>query len=68
MNVILSSIVGSIIGFIVASIVRPPYPFFKFTIIHIGIGNTIKLDFILFDTWTWLSLYEEKQLLKCNMI
>jgi hypothetical protein len=50
----LSSIVGSIIGFIVATIVRPPYPFFKFTIIHIGIGNTIKLDFLLFHSLTWL--------------
>jgi len=69
MNVVLSSIVGSIIGFIVASIVRPPYPFFKFTIIHIGIGNAIKLDFLLlFDTLTWLPLYEEKELLKCSMI
>lgn len=68
MNVVLSSIVGSIIGFIVASIVRPPYPFFKFTIIHIGIGNAVKLDFLLFDTLTWLPLYEEKELLKCSMI
>lgn len=63
MNVVLSSIAGSIIGFIVASIVRPPYPFFKFTIIHIGIGNAIKLDFLLFDTWTLLILYEEKELM-----
>ncbi|CAJ2671055.1 unnamed protein product [Trifolium pratense] len=47
MNVVLSSIVGSIIGFIVASIVRPPYPFFKFTIIHIGIGNIGNVPLVL---------------------
>lgn len=47
MNVLLSSIVGSIIGFIVASIVRPPYPFFKFTIIHIGIGNIGNVPLVL---------------------
>ncbi|XP_045796178.1 protein PIN-LIKES 6-like [Trifolium pratense] len=46
-NVVLSSIVGSIIGFIVASIVRPPYPFFKFTIIHIGIGNIGNVPLVL---------------------
>ncbi|KAJ8760400.1 hypothetical protein K2173_015067 [Erythroxylum novogranatense] len=40
MNVLLDSISGSIIGFVVASVVRPPYPFFKFTIIHIGIETT----------------------------
>lgn len=38
MNVVLGSTSGSIIGYIVASIVRPPYPFFKFTIVQIGIG------------------------------
>lgn len=47
MNVVLSSIVGSIIGFIVATIVRPPYPFFKFTIIHIGIGNIGNVPLVL---------------------
>ena len=41
MNVVLGSISGSIIGFIVASLVRPPYPYFKFTIIEIGIGKMI---------------------------
>lgn len=47
MNVVLSSISGSIIGFVVASIVRPPYPFFKFTIIHIGIGNIGNVPLVL---------------------
>ncbi|KAI8007702.1 Protein PIN-LIKES 6 [Camellia lanceoleosa] len=37
-NVVLATISGSLIGLLVASIVRPPYPFFKFTIIQIGIG------------------------------
>ncbi|PKI35266.1 hypothetical protein CRG98_044341 [Punica granatum] len=41
MNIVLATISGSIIGFIVASIVRPPYPFFKFTIVQIGIGEQL---------------------------
>lgn len=41
MNVVLSSIAGSLIGFVVATIVRPPYPFFKFTIVQIGIGTLV---------------------------
>ncbi|KAK4777114.1 hypothetical protein SAY86_005802 [Trapa natans] len=40
MNIVLATISGSVIGFIVASIVHPPYPFFKFTIIQIGIGES----------------------------
>lgn len=44
MNVVLGSISGSLIGFIVASLVRPPYPFFKFTIIQIGIGKPFLLE------------------------
>ncbi|KAE9447507.1 hypothetical protein C3L33_20593, partial [Rhododendron williamsianum] len=40
-NVLLATISGSLIGLAVASIVRPPYPFFKFTIVHIGIGNLL---------------------------
>ncbi|KAB5552271.1 hypothetical protein DKX38_009582 [Salix brachista] len=47
MNVVLGSISGSIIGFIVASIVRPPYPFFKFSIIQIGIGNIGNVPLVL---------------------
>ncbi|KAF5747691.1 putative auxin:hydrogen symporter [Tripterygium wilfordii] len=46
-NVILATVTGSIIGFIVASIVRPPYPFFKFTIIQIGIGNIGNVPLVL---------------------
>ncbi|KAJ6403477.1 hypothetical protein OIU84_015393 [Salix udensis] len=46
-NVVLSSICGSIIGFIVASIVRPPYPFFKFSIVQIGIGNIGNVPLVL---------------------
>ncbi|CAK7343466.1 unnamed protein product [Dovyalis caffra] len=46
-NVVLGSISGSIIGFIVASIVRPPYPFFKFSIIQIGIGNIGNVPLVL---------------------
>ncbi|XP_022860830.1 protein PIN-LIKES 6-like [Olea europaea var. sylvestris] len=46
-NVVLATMSGSIIGLIVASIVRPPYPFFKFTIIHIGIGNIGNVPLVL---------------------
>ncbi|KAF5737316.1 putative auxin:hydrogen symporter [Tripterygium wilfordii] len=46
-NVILATITGSIIGFMVASIVRPPYPFFKFTVIQIGIGNIGNVPLVL---------------------
>ncbi|KAI0527563.1 hypothetical protein KFK09_003167 [Dendrobium nobile] len=46
-NVIISSTCGSLIGFVVASIVRPPYPYFKFTIIHIGIGNIGNVPLVL---------------------
>ncbi|KAG4937056.1 hypothetical protein JHK85_051975 [Glycine max] len=47
MNVVLSSIAGSLIGFVVATIVRPPYPFFKFTIVQIGIGNIGNVPLVL---------------------
>ncbi|XP_057971319.1 protein PIN-LIKES 6 isoform X2 [Malania oleifera] len=46
-NVVLSSTVGSLIGFVIASIVRPPYPFFKFTIVQIGIGNIGNVPLVL---------------------
>lgn len=46
-NVILATISGSIIGLVVASIVRPPYPFFKFTIVQIGIGNIGNVPLVL---------------------
>ncbi|GLT69566.1 hypothetical protein SLA2020_417070 [Shorea laevis] len=46
-NVILGTMSGSLIGFIVASLVRPPYPFFKFTIIQIGVGNIGNVPLVL---------------------
>ncbi|KAL6132902.1 hypothetical protein ACLB2K_065141 [Fragaria x ananassa] len=46
-NVVLGSISGSIIGYIIASIVRPPYPYFKFTIVQIGIGNIGNVPLVL---------------------
>ncbi|KAG9443329.1 hypothetical protein H6P81_014669 [Aristolochia fimbriata] len=46
-NVVLATISGSIIGLIVATIIRPPYPYFKFTIIHIGIGNIGNIPLVL---------------------
>ncbi|KAJ0743357.1 putative membrane transport protein [Helianthus annuus] len=46
-NVVLATISGSIIGLIVALIVRPPYPYFKFTIVHVGIGNIGNVPLVL---------------------
>ncbi|XP_072955137.1 protein PIN-LIKES 6-like [Typha angustifolia] len=46
-NIIMATLSGSLIGFIVATIVRPPYPYFKFTIIHIGIGNIGNIPLVL---------------------
>ncbi|KAF6175662.1 hypothetical protein GIB67_022664 [Kingdonia uniflora] len=46
-NAILATISGSLIGFLVASIIRPPYSFFKFTIVHIGIGNIGNVPLVL---------------------
>ncbi|KAI9107972.1 hypothetical protein K1719_020845 [Acacia pycnantha] len=46
-NVVLGSISGSLIGLAVALIVRPPYPFFKFTIVQIGIGNIGNVPLVL---------------------
>ncbi|KAJ6806487.1 protein PIN-LIKES 6 [Iris pallida] len=46
-NVVLGSISGSLIGFIVASVISPPYPYFKFTVIHIGIGNIGNIPLVL---------------------
>ncbi|PSS34796.1 Protein PIN-LIKES like [Actinidia chinensis var. chinensis] len=46
-NVVLATISGSLIGLVVASIVRPPYPYFKFTVIQIGIGNIGNVPLVL---------------------
>lgn len=46
-NVVLATISGSIIGFIVALIAKPPYPYFKFTIIQIAIGNIGNVPLVL---------------------
>ncbi|XP_020580771.1 protein PIN-LIKES 6-like [Phalaenopsis equestris] len=46
-NVVIGSISGSLIGFIVAAVVQPPYPYFKFTIVHIGIGNIGNIPLVL---------------------
>ncbi|KAL1808078.1 hypothetical protein ACET3Z_025068 [Daucus carota] len=46
-NVILATISGSLIGLLVATIIKPPYPFFKFTIIQIGIGNIGNVPLVL---------------------
>ncbi|GLU14791.1 hypothetical protein SLE2022_313390 [Rubroshorea leprosula] len=46
-NVVLGAISGSLIGLLIATIVHPPYPFFKFTIIQIGIGNIGNVPLVL---------------------
>lgn len=46
-NVVMGTISGSLIGLLVATVVRPPYPYFKFTIIHIGIGNIGNIPLVL---------------------
>ncbi|VVB12777.1 unnamed protein product [Arabis nemorensis] len=46
-NVILGTISGSLIGLLVATIIRPPYPYFKFTIIQIGVGNIGNVPLVL---------------------
>ncbi|TYI06769.1 hypothetical protein ES332_A10G182000v1 [Gossypium tomentosum] len=46
-NVVLGSLVGSLIGFIVVTVVRPPYPYFKFSIVQIGIGNIGNVPLVL---------------------
>ncbi|CAN6468370.1 unnamed protein product [Victoria cruziana] len=46
-NVVLGTITGSLIGLLVALVVRPPYPYFKFTIIQIGIGNIGNVPLVL---------------------
>ncbi|KAL6614247.1 hypothetical protein ACP70R_036517 [Stipagrostis hirtigluma subsp. patula] len=46
-NIVVGAVSGSLVGFVVASIIRPPYPYFKFTIIHIGIGNIGNIPLVL---------------------
>lgn len=58
-NIVLVTIFGSIIGLIVATIVRPPYPYFKFTIIQIGIGKcSIYTSFVVRShVWSLFDFY-----------
>ncbi|MBA0570313.1 hypothetical protein Golob_003990 [Gossypium lobatum] len=46
-NVVLGSLVGSLIGFIVVTLVKPPYPYFNFSIVQIGIGNIGNVPLVL---------------------
>ncbi|XP_006644905.1 protein PIN-LIKES 6-like [Oryza brachyantha] len=46
-NIVVGSVSGSLIGYVVACIIRPPYPYFKFTVIHIGIGNIGNIPLVL---------------------
>ncbi|KAI9071837.1 hypothetical protein K1719_046211 [Acacia pycnantha] len=55
-NMFLGSISGSLIGVAVALIVRPPYPFFKFTIVQIGIGNIGNVPLVLLDALIYVEI------------
>ncbi|KAG8068293.1 hypothetical protein GUJ93_ZPchr0005g16089 [Zizania palustris] len=46
-NIVLGAVSASLIGLAVAWIIRPPYPYFKFTITHIGIGNIGNIPLVL---------------------
>ncbi|CAM0951973.1 unnamed protein product [Alopecurus aequalis] len=46
-NIVLGTVSGSLVGLLVATIVRPPRPYFKFTIVHIAIGNNGNMPLVL---------------------
>ncbi|MBA0647320.1 hypothetical protein Goklo_015215 [Gossypium klotzschianum] len=46
-NVFLGAVSGSIIGYVVVTLVKPPYPYFKFSIIQIAIGNIGNVPLVL---------------------
>ncbi|KAL2634177.1 hypothetical protein R1flu_005656 [Riccia fluitans] len=46
-NVLLGSVIGCTIGYIVALLVKPPPQFFNFTVIMIGIGNIGNIPLVL---------------------
>ncbi|KAH9295521.1 hypothetical protein KI387_039109, partial [Taxus chinensis] len=47
MNIVCATISGTLIGYIVALLVRPPKDYFKFTIVQIGIGNIGNVPLVL---------------------
>ncbi|KAI4994250.1 protein PIN-LIKES 6-like [Hordeum vulgare subsp. vulgare] len=46
-NIVLGTVSGSLVGLLVALIVRPPRPYFKFTVVHIAIGNNGNMPLVL---------------------
>ncbi|KAK1650328.1 hypothetical protein QYE76_068133 [Lolium multiflorum] len=46
-NIVLGTVSASLVGLLVAIIVRPPRPYFKFTIVHIAIGNNGNMPLVL---------------------
>ncbi|KQK21843.1 protein PIN-LIKES 6-like [Brachypodium distachyon] len=46
-NIVLGTVSGSLVGLVVAWIVQPPRPYFKFTIVHIAIGNNGNMPLVL---------------------
>eukprot|EP00252_Welwitschia_mirabilis_P023100 TRINITY_DN6448_c0_g1_i1.p1 TRINITY_DN6448_c0_g1~~TRINITY_DN6448_c0_g1_i1.p1 ORF type:complete len:411 (+),score=59.61 TRINITY_DN6448_c0_g1_i1:344-1576(+) len=46
-NILLATLSGSLIGIIVALLVKPPKGYFKFTIVQIGIGNIGNVPLVL---------------------
>ncbi|KAM3313486.1 hypothetical protein ACQJBY_032831 [Aegilops geniculata] len=47
LNIVLGTVSGSLVGLLVAFIVQPPRPYFKFTIVHIAIGNNGNMPLVL---------------------
>ncbi|XP_044361639.1 protein PIN-LIKES 6 [Triticum aestivum] len=39
LNIVVGTVSGSLVGLLVALIVQPPHPYFKFTVVHIAIGK-----------------------------
>ncbi|KAE8703174.1 putative cytochrome P450 [Hibiscus syriacus] len=46
-NVVLGAISGSIIGYVIVTLIKPPYPYFKFSVIKIAIGNIGSVPLVL---------------------
>ncbi|XP_037418909.1 protein PIN-LIKES 6-like [Triticum dicoccoides] len=47
LNIVVGTVSGSLVGLLVALIVQPPHPYFKFTVVHIAIGNNGNMPLVL---------------------
>uniref|UniRef100_A0ACD5YLZ4 Uncharacterized protein n=1 Tax=Avena sativa TaxID=4498 RepID=A0ACD5YLZ4_AVESA len=46
-NIVVGTVSASLVGLLVATVVRPPRPYFKFTVVHIAIGNNGNMPLVL---------------------